>query len=314
MISTLIATYNRSTDLRMVLECLRHQTLPSGLEHEVLIVDNNSNDDTKAVVESYFPSFKGSLKYLFEPRQGKSFAINKGIEAAKGDIIVLTDDDCTFESNYIASIYKVFQESGEYIGFIGGKVAPRWVNCSKPEWFVELKPGWWHREFFWGPLAIMDYGDEPFTIDQQTLGAADKKLFYGANMAVRRELFTKYGGFDLEKHNAHDTEFQLRFLKAGAKGCYVPQIKVYHKITSARLAPKHYYRWYYVRGKLLEVETQYQKKFYHPLGIQFALISKTLKLLIGSLLARSLTEKVYKRCEGLFNLGQMVQIAGRNIR
>ncbi|MDP2654691.1 MAG: glycosyltransferase [Candidatus Omnitrophota bacterium] len=312
MISTLIATYNRGPDLRLVLGCLLNQRLPAGLEHEVIIIDNNSNDDTRAVVESLIPSFGGKLKYFFEPRQGKSFAINKGIQEAQGEIIVLTDDDCTFESDYIAKIYQAFQKGGLEIGFIGGRILPRYVGCSKPAWFAELEPGWWYKEFFWGPLAVLDYGEEPFIIDKRGLPLSDLKLFYGANMAVRKELFFHHGHFDIEKYHTHDTEFQLRFLREGARGLYTPEVKVYHKITADRLTPQYYYRWYFKRGYLLDFQGRYREKIYHPFGIQWAMLAKTVKLLVTSVFVRSLTQKVYRRCQALFNLGQMKQLIKEN--
>jgi glycosyltransferase involved in cell wall biosynthesis len=312
MITVLIATYNRSKDLKGALECLRQQELEDHLEFEVLIMDNNSSDDTKTVVESFIPGFHGKLKYYFEPTQGKPYALNQGIKAARGDIIVLTDDDCMFENNYLMNTHRIFEEYGQAVGFIGGRIMPRWVNCSKPEWFDHLTPEWF-KEHFWGPLAILDYGDEPFIIDHRQVDAHTKKLFYGANMAVRRELFHKHGGFDLQKTLAQDTEIQLRFLKGKEQGLYAPQVKVSHKVTTQRLKPEYFYRWYYLRGLYREIVEQYERKFYHPLGIQYSMIINTLKYCLNSLIERSHIKRIHFRCLTLFNLGQMIQIAKKNV-
>lgn len=293
----------------MVLACLEKQGYDN---YEVLIIDNNSDDDTKEVVESFIPGFQGKLRYLFEKKQGKPYAINLGISEAQGEIIVLTDDDCTFESEYLGKVSQAFEQGGPTIGFIGGKILPRWVNCHKPDWFADIKSGWWYKEFFWGPLAILDYGEKPLLITEKFVDKFGKTLFYGANMAVRRELFLKIGGINVTKIIGEDTEFQLRFLRAGVRGFYAPEVKVYHKVTPKRLSTQYYYQWHFERGKMLEVEKDYIRKFYHPFGIQWALIGQTVKLWLNSIFTRSLTYRIYWRCHALFNLGQMIQIIQRN--
>jgi glycosyltransferase involved in cell wall biosynthesis len=308
ILSVIIATYNRSPDLKLALESLQKQDLQKACDYEVLIMDNNSNDDTKAVVESFKTAFEGKLKYFFEPKQGKSFAVNRGIIEAKGDIVVLTDDDCVFESHYLLNIHQTFEEAGPQVGFIGGKTAPRWDNCQKPDWFDRLEPDWF-KEYFWGPLAILDYGDQKFVIDSRQVEAVGKKLFYGANMAVRRDLFLKYGDLNVAKPVAEDTELQLRLLKAGINGLYAPGIKVFHKVTAGRLKPSYYYRWYFSRGIHREILESYPKKFYHLLGIQLHFIAETARFAWDSFFERSYTVKMHKRFKVFFNLGQMVQIA-----
>src|SRR3990167_7596502 len=99
-LSVLIATYNRSKDLKLALESLQKQEFPKPVDYEILILDNNSNDNTKTMVEAFMPSFQGKLKYLFESRQGKPNALNSGLKITTGDILVLTDDDCIFDKDY----------------------------------------------------------------------------------------------------------------------------------------------------------------------------------------------------------------------
>lgn len=307
--SVVIATYNRSKDLKLALESLSHQQFS---DFEVLVIDNNSSDGTKALVESLQTAFAGRLRYLFEPRQGKSFAVNQGLKEARGDIIVLTDDDCVFEDNYLLAVNQAFEGGGPQVGFIGGRIAPRWVDCQKPEWFDNLSPDWF-KEYFWGPLAILDYGDAPFVIDSSHVEAVGKKLFYGANMAVRKELFLKCGDLNVGKPVAEDTELQLRLLKAGVLGFYAPSVKVLHKVSASRLKPGYYYKWYYSRGIHRELADTYPKKFYHVLGIRFQFILDTARIAMASLREKSYTERMHKRFKVCFNLGQMVQIARMHI-
>src|SRR5690348_14604262 len=106
-ISLIICAYNRAQNVAALLDCLLLQE--TDCPFEALVVDNNSNDDTKAVVESYLEKFQGRLRYFFEPRQGKPFALNLGIKESRGEILAFTDDDCLVEKDYIAQINKVFE-------------------------------------------------------------------------------------------------------------------------------------------------------------------------------------------------------------
>src|SRR3954467_13923597 len=89
--SIVIATYNRAALLRDTLESLSH--LNPSAAWEVIVVDNNSPDDTRAIVEAAAPSFPVPLRYAFEKEQGRSAALNCGFRMAEGEIIVTTDDD-----------------------------------------------------------------------------------------------------------------------------------------------------------------------------------------------------------------------------
>ena len=91
MFSIVIPTFNRATDLRATLASLA--TLSVRSKWEVIVVDNNSTDDTRSAVEEAAPTFPVELVYQFEATQGRSAALNAGIRRSRGDIIVTTDDD-----------------------------------------------------------------------------------------------------------------------------------------------------------------------------------------------------------------------------
>jgi GT2 family glycosyltransferase len=305
-ISVIICTYNRADNLKDLLECFLIQDLKEA--YEIIVIDNNSRDDTKGMVKSFEPKFQGKLRYFFEPRQGKPFALNLGIKEAYGEIIAFTDDDCLIGKNYLTNVYRAFQKYGDGTGVVGGKIAARWVNGGKPGWFVDLKPGWWFENFFYGPLGILDYGDKPFVIDF-TQGIHTEGLFYGANICIRKEMLERYGYFNPEKVLTQDTEICLRLFRAGVKGAYVPDIIVHHKINVGKITPHYYYRWYFLRGTLLEVQQNYKGRFYHPFGIRWEFIALTVRLWVNSMFTLTLGNKVYLRSHAMFNLGQMAQIA-----
>src|ERR1039458_122741 len=92
-IDVIIATYNRCGLLQHALDSLLKAHIPSGLDVTVVVVDNNSTDDTHGVVRTYEPKFQGRLKYIFEHRQGRSWALNAGIAGTTGDLVGMIDDD-----------------------------------------------------------------------------------------------------------------------------------------------------------------------------------------------------------------------------
>ena len=238
-ISIIIPTYNRADLIKDTLACLRKQEVGPAADYEVIVVDNNSNDHTEKTVKSCFPWFSRKFQYYFEVRQGSAYALNLGIGKATGEIITCLDDDCLVENNYVQNICDEFQKAGEEIGFIGGKILPHWLGGKIPNWLNEFLPGNPGRklnddgtnEFFCGPLGILDYGDQPFVLEPNPNGDYPK-LFYGANLSFRRNLFEQWGEFSEKSLLVEDTEMCLRLLNSDVKAMYSPKIKVFHKIKT----------------------------------------------------------------------------------
>lgn len=112
-ISVLITTRNRAEILK---ECLKSLEEQSRSPNEVIVVDNNSSDHTKTVVNN-FKSLK--TKYLFEKKIGISYGRNRGLKAAKGDIFAFIDDDCMAEKNWIKEIEDAFNKNDYVVGVVG---------------------------------------------------------------------------------------------------------------------------------------------------------------------------------------------------
>src|ERR1044071_765056 len=119
-VSAVISTYNRCEMLPSALDNLLRQE-SEGVKYEVIIVDNNSTDGTRQVVESFIEQGHDNLRYVFEPCQGVSHARNTGIAHARAPIIAFADDDVTVSRNWIATIKRVFDEHPD-VNCIGGRV------------------------------------------------------------------------------------------------------------------------------------------------------------------------------------------------
>src|SRR5579862_4590594 len=98
--NVILCTYNRCRELANGLNSVAVSTLPEGVEWEVLVVDNNSVDQTREVMENFRARYAGRLRYLFEPRPGKSHALNAGIRASQSDVLAFLDDDVTVEPTW----------------------------------------------------------------------------------------------------------------------------------------------------------------------------------------------------------------------
>jgi glucosyl-dolichyl phosphate glucuronosyltransferase len=241
--SVLIATFNRASLLDDTLASLAMLRTSAALRWEVVIVDNNSTDDTQAVVGRHQRTFPVALRYLFEAKQGRSSALNTGIAAAAGRVIAFTDDDVRVETGWLDAACGALANDDARVGYAGGPVRPIW-GAPPPPW-LDLTRG-----DLWGTIAIQDHG--PSDVCYEVAG----KVPLGANMAVRREVFDRTGGFreDLGRANGRFVmgqevpEWLLRVRSAGFTGMYVPRMEVHHHVPAARLTKRYFRRWWTGKG------------------------------------------------------------------
>ena len=209
-LSIVVATRSRSAGVRALIEALLRSECASPFDWDVWVIDNNSTDDTRSVVESLVAADPDRIHYCSEPAQGKSFALNRGIRESSGDVVIFTDDDCIPDPHWIENIGREFSVRPD-LGIVGGR--------------IEL----------YNPL------DKPLTIrtwrDRRGLTSASDLFFFiaGCNMAIRRDLLTSVGEFDTrlgpgspKDTVAEDPDFIYRALRMGTKIEYVPDVLVYH--------------------------------------------------------------------------------------
>lgn len=219
-VSVAICTYNRARWLRETLECLTRQDYPSDL-WEVLVVDNNSTDETRSVVDAFSRAPKPP-RYFLEKNQGSSHARNRGIAEARGEIVVFTDDDMLGSPEWLRRVVHPFLLPGnENVAAVGGEVVPV---------FPDGLPAWLER--YWRPLEF-----------RQDVGPLrPNQLPMTANLAIRAAVFRKVGLFrtDLGRIGNHslfneDHEMCRRIFKAGYEMWYSPDAVLQHQIPAARL-------------------------------------------------------------------------------
>jgi glycosyltransferase involved in cell wall biosynthesis len=244
-VTVILCSYNRCGDLAGALESVAASQMPSSVAWEVLVVDNNSTDQTREVIEGFCRKYPGIFRYLLEPTPGKSYALNAGIANARGDVLVFTDDDVTMEPGWLENLTAPFQ-GGECAGTAGRTLPAQ--KFTVPPWLPDN-----HWDSWAGILcAYFDLGDNPCELLRPP---------YGANMAFRKSLFEKHGGFRLDlgprpgnQIRNEDTELGRRLLAAGERLRYVPTAVVYHPVPEGRITQEYFLSWWfdYARALILE--------------------------------------------------------------
>lgn len=235
-VSVVISTYNRCSMLPLALESLLHQET-HGFSYEVVVVDNNSTDDTRTVIQSFEKLSNGKIQYYFEAKQGVSHGWNAGIDASRATIIAFTDDDLVMPADWVANIKRAFDQHPE-VSFIGGRVLPVWPH-ERPRWLSRA---------LWAPLALQD-ADQEFYTDEQCPVCLLNKCF-------RREAFEAVGKFKPELGrikdgigSLEDDELQRRLWKSGRRGLHVPSVTVHSPVAAERMTREYYRAWYTGRGR-----------------------------------------------------------------
>lgn len=237
-ITVILCTYNRCQSLEKALDSVAASKLPDSISWEVLVVDNNSRDRTRELMEKYCKREPNRFRYLFEGQQGKSHALNAGIRFAQGDILAFVDDDVTVEPAWLGNLTNALHHN-EWCG-AGGRIILQWPP-SLPDWLSIEGPMTRHG------LPGFDQG----LVAKDLVGPP-----FGTNMAFRREVFEKFGGFRTDlgpepgsEIRAEDTEFGRRVLAAGERLRYEPSAVVFHPVPANRINKKHLLAWWFDYGR-----------------------------------------------------------------
>lgn len=233
IIDVLICSHNESDALPELLESLRKQTIPPD-RFNIIFVDNASNDDTKEIVHKYKQELK-NLRYVFEPTEGKSFALNTGYQLAKSEYVAHIDADCKANENWIANIIKVIDEENPHL--LGGPYFP-YYSVSKPKWYKDK-------------YNSSDLGKGRIFLDDET-------YLSGANMIWKKSLVLGLGGHNTtlgitesSLAGGEDTELILRARQnvPDFKAVYDSSIFVYHLTKEKCFSIEHLFCRSFFTGK-----------------------------------------------------------------
>lgn len=231
-ITVIVCTWNRAAQLEQTLSSLAMQTGIDSHQVEVIVVDNNSTDETKVVVERRSENWPlGKLRYEFEARQGKQFALNRGVLASASPVLAFTDDDILLAADWLQRVRQLFMD--ESLMLAGGKTLIAWGPRGRPPWFAD------------DMLAILgDVNQGDIRLDPAPQNYAPA----GANLIARRSLFDRVGLFS-ETHFRHmDHEFGMRCHSRGIRLVYEPLLVVRAPVDEQCLTLRYFRRWSFKAG------------------------------------------------------------------
>jgi len=286
--SVIICTYNRSRNLSGCLTPLAEQVDVVDIDWEVVIVDNNSADNTREVVLGLSDELPIEIKYAFEKRQGLNFARNRGIEASSGRYFAFIDDDIVVTSCWLSSMCQAFDEHDA--DAVGGRIH---LDPSSK------LPSWISQEMY-GFLGHQDFGEDVFQMD----GAS--RYPFGGNMAFKRRVVDKIGLFNTalgrkgtgrkreELFKGAETDFFHRLSAAGGRIFYQPRAVVYHHILPFQLTKRYFRTIHYNAGlqKAYHDESEYQRTL---MGVPLFLFPQ-----LGRAIGKYLLQLVTKGADAAF--------------
>lgn len=234
-VTILIPTYDGREVLTRLLQSLVTASRPDGFDWNVIVVDNNSADDTKAVVAS-FQEWLPMLSYLFEGRPGKCRALNRGLEECLGRFVAFLDHDVVVAPDYLVGLRDTLRDSAHNV--FGGRVLARWTS-PPPHWITGGSVLRTSR----GGIIAHDYGAAPLRYSHEM------RLPVGCNFFCRRSLFDRVGLFNVHlgprpgaQIAGEESDVLRRFQAIGETILYTPAVTVIHPVDPAR-ATKSYFRY-----------------------------------------------------------------------
>jgi glycosyltransferase involved in cell wall biosynthesis len=227
-LSILISSWNNCSELDETLAAIRDCDRPTGLLWEVVVVNNNSTDDTASVLEKHKSNLP--LVAVHEPRQGLSYGRNAAIRNARGKWFLFTDDDVRPEKGWIQAYVAAFRELGEEF-FFGGPVTSIFLGDRPEPTLLSV-----------ATRAISGFSLE-FSSPRETL-----RGFLSANWAAPADAVRKLGGFDVERglnpernemRFGEEADLQVRLRAEGLKAVYLPTAEIGHIVPPEKCSAEY---------------------------------------------------------------------------
>lgn len=239
-ISVVICTWNRSRLLRKTLERMTELDVPRGASWELIVVNNNSSDDTERVLDDFQSVLP--LVRVFEKEPGKSNAANRAVSEAKGEYLVWTDDDVLVDADWLKTYLAAFARWPEASVFAG--LIDPWFEEPPPPWLEQVFPEVAHA------YAALNYGLTGFELTEKTPP-------FGANMALKRSAHLvepydpKLGPRPNSGLRGEETSMVRRLLASGHTGRWIPEARVRHFIPAERSTLAYLDQWFQGCGEYL---------------------------------------------------------------
>lgn len=221
MISVIVCTYNRAETLQRMLSSFFLQRHLDEIDHELIVIDNNSRDATRSVAESHLT--QPHHRYVFEPRQGLSAARNRGVLEARGQYLAFLDDDVIVGSLWLKSLADCIGVT--HADAIGGR-ARLLIEGVQPDW---LGP------FFRNLLSEVNFGNKRVQL-------SSGQGLWGVNLTFKKSALTQAGGFDeklgrvgTQLLGGEESALLERIAAGGGVIVYEPDAMVDHIIGPERL-------------------------------------------------------------------------------
>lgn len=258
-ISIIICCYNSAERLPETLEHLAKQKVSAAINWEIIIVDNNSSDDTSKVAEGLWKSFNSNIPFriIHEPMPGLSNARRAGVKKASFDLIIFCDDDNWLDPNYLELAFQIMEDNPE-TGVLGG-----YSNAC----FESHPPGWFPRFSFAYALGKQ----LPFS------GIANKRRYIaGAGMVVRKAILDSLENISFKNFlsdrkgialsSGGDTELCLVILFLGYDLRYDERLQFTHYIPSTRLTWNYCLRMLSESYGSMQIYLSFYKLIYQSLS------------------------------------------------
>jgi GT2 family glycosyltransferase len=232
-ISVIVPTYNRVASLERLITSLGSSELSDSIQAEVIIVDNGSTDNTGEILSrAKERSNRFDFRVSQETNRGKSNVLNHGIGLARGEILIIVDDDVVVDRRWMAEHWDCHR--GSEFGAVHGRVLPGVDPQGRPADPSRL------REY---NIPIVDYGGEIRSI----------RGFTGTNVSFKRDIVRQVGLFNPRLGPgalgfSEDTEYSIRMRRAGFKIGYNPNAVVYHELNPERYGRAYNRRVEYRKG------------------------------------------------------------------
>ncbi|MFN6566340.1 hormogonium polysaccharide biosynthesis glycosyltransferase HpsE [Dendronalium sp. ChiSLP03b] len=269
-----IPTYNGASRLRELLQRLQNQICTENFSWEIIVVDNNSNDDTAKIVQNYQENWQCPypLKYCFELQQGAAYARKRAVQEAKGQLIGFLDDDNYPDLNWVASAY-AFGQKYPQAGAYASQIHPQW-EVEPPENFQRIAPF----------LAITERGDLPLLYEP-----SKKLLPPSAGLVVRRQAWLDSvpnqsiltGRVTGNMLTSEDLEMLSYLQKSGWEIWYNPEMEIYHQIPKSRLQREYLIQFFRGIGLSRYVTRMVNiKSWIKPFALLAYMINDVIKILL----------------------------------